>query len=161
MVISGHEHLDILCWPEINLIPYSYPQVFRVNHLLTCNKVGGEGAILLWTVVRKPEKDPFCLHLNLNVRSGGGLTFISLGCLCLNPFQTNHPVSKDRETHRCFFSKLFLHLYCGQASMLMTVSFSPAHRLAPNSHWVIVLSTPASPELTHRGAESVGHSDTF
>lgn len=45
--------------------------------------------------------------------------------------------------------------------MLITLTCSPAHRLAPNSHWLIVLSTPSTPELTHRGAESVGHSDVF
>lgn len=45
--------------------------------------------------------------------------------------------------------------------MLITLTCSPAHRLAPNSHWLIVLSTPSTPDLTHRGAESVGHSDVF
>lgn len=55
----------------------------------------------------------------------------------------------------------FSHLYCGQASILITSTCSPAHLLAPTSHSVIVLLTVPTPELMHRGAESFGQSDTL
>ena len=53
------------------------------------------------------------------------------------------------------------HVYSGQASILMTLTCSPAHRLAPTSHSVIVVATVPTPELAHKGVESVGHSDAF
>lgn len=70
-----------------------------------------------------------------------------------------------RETIFCFiyimwtFSEIKQPFYCGQASILITLTCSPAHLLDPTSHSVIVMATLPTPELTHRGAESLGHPD--
>lgn len=53
------------------------------------------------------------------------------------------------------------HFYYWQGSILITLTCSPAHRLAPASHSVVVTWVLPSPELTQSGAESLGHSDAF
>lgn len=57
--------------------------------------------------------------------------------------------------------KIKQHLYSGQASILITLTCSPAHLLAPTSHSVIVTAAPPAPELTHSGGESLWHSNVF
>lgn len=44
--------------------------------------------------------------------------------------------------------------------MLITVTLSPAHFLAPTSHSLVVTATSLLPYLAHNGAESERHSDT-